>query len=428
MQINKEIFRLSIPNILSNISVPLIATVDTGLMGYQSTFHLAAVGSISMIFSFLYWNFGFLRMGATGLIAQAHGSGNKQEKKRIFVQALMMALILSFILVLGQHLLKVASFYLMNLDGQTAIYGAEYFYIRIWDAPGVLVLYVMMAWFFGSKNAIIPLIITLVINGINIVFSVYFVKYLGWGISGVAYGSVLGTYAGLLVAVICLWKQGFQWTVPWNAVQEGLARFLNINKDIFLRTFMLSITFAFLYSQAALYGAIVMSVNVVLLQLLNWMSYGIDGFAYAAESLVGNYKGAKQNRAMHNVVNKSMLWAGILACIYFGVYSVYYEGIIRIFTNDAEVLRALKPYRIWIASVPIVAFVSYVWDGVFIGLTASKAMRNSMFLAFVCYFVTYFMLKDTFGFDALLTALTVYLIVRGVVQTYLYQKKGTALS
>lgn len=425
MSTNKEIFRLAIPNILSNISVPLIATVDTGLMGHTSAAHLAAIGSSSMIFNFLYWNFGFLRMGTTGMVAQAHGANNEVEKSRVFFQSVIVALIIAFFLLILQNVISGFSFDLMNLFGNNRAYAAEYFNIRIWDAPATILLYVIMAWFFGNQNAIIPFIITLVVNVVNITLSIYFVKFMDMGIQGVALGSVIANYSGMAFGlfVILYKKQLIQ--VPLKGLTNELSRFIHVNKNIFIRTLLLSFVFAFLYSQAATYGEILIGVNVVMLQFLNWMSYGVDGFAYAAESMVGKYKGSKDEQKLRKSIKLCMLWGGILALLFGIVYYFGFEYIAGIFTNEPEVLSSLESLKYWIVVVPILAFSSYIWDGIFVGLTASKAMRNTMIISFVVYMVSYYITKQELGYWALILALTLYLITRGITQTWLYLKRGT---
>ncbi|MDA9774356.1 MATE family efflux transporter [Saprospiraceae bacterium] len=427
MKYYKEIFALSIPNILSNISIPLISSVDTGLMGHLSAKHLAAVGSSAMIFNFLYWNFGFLRMGTTGLVAQAHGRKDEHEKSRSFLQAVLVALSIAALLLLLQKPLASISFQLMNLDGELLKYAKDYFSVRIWDAPGTLLLYILMAWFFGNQNAIVPLILTIIINVTNIAFSYYFVKVLGLGIQGVAYGTLISTYTGIIVGFIFLFKKHPVISIPFSELSSGLQRFWKLNRDIFLRTVMLSITFAFLYSMAARYGTIALAINVIVLQFTNWMSYAVDGFAYASESLVGKYVGAKDDHAVKKTINGSMICGAILALLFSIIYALFYREIAQIFTSDLEVLVQLRQYRWWLVIIPLVGFASYIWDGVFVGLTASKAMRNTMAVSFVVYLATYFLTEDYLGYSALLLALCMYLLSRGIAQTVVYLQKGTAL-
>ena len=427
MKIYKEIFRLAIPNILSNISVPLISSVDTGLMGHQSALHLAAVGSAAMIFNFLYWNFGFLRMGTTGLVAQAHGRKDHHEKSRIFFQAVVVALLISTTLILLQVPLGNIAMSMMNLDGDLAGLASSYFYVRIWDAPATLLLYIFMAWFFGNQNAYIPLMLTIIINVTNISVSFYLVQYADMGIRGVALGSVLANYVGVATAIYFVWKKFPVTFVKRSEITQNLRRFWTLNRDIFLRTVMLSLSFAFLYSMAATYGALALAITVIILQFTNWMSYAVDGFAYASEALVGKFTGEQNDEASMATIKGSLVAGFILASVFSIIYGVFTKEISQVFTSDSEVIEQILKYRWWIVIIPLAGFISYIWDGVFVGLTASKAMRNTMFLSFVVFFATYYLFESSWGYSALLLALTMYLLSRGIAQTVVFWQKKLEL-
>lgn len=423
----REVFRLAIPNILSNISVPLIASVDTGLMGHLSSAHLAAVGSSAMIFNFLYWNFGFLRMGTTGFVAQAYGKNDKQAMTKSFLQAAIVAMIISLLLLILQRPLSLISFQLLNLDGELQSLASTYFSTRIWDAPATLLLYILMAWFFGNQNAMIPLILTVCINVSNISLSLLFVKQMNMGIHGVALGSVLANYIGVIVGLILVWYKFPLVRMKWKELREGYSRFFAVNRDIFLRTFLLSITFAFLYSQAAQFGTIILATNVIVLQFTNWMSYAIDGFAYAAEALVGKYKGAEDKEKNYDTIRASFISGAILAVIFSLVYAIWLTEITSLFTNRIEVQESIMNYKYWIILFPILGFASYIWDGIFVGLTASRAMRNTMIVAFILFIATHYLTVASWGYDGLLCALAVYLFGRGLAQTYVFWKAGLEL-
>ena len=424
---NKEILRLSIPNILSNISVPLLSSFDTALMGRLSADHLGAVGLGSMIFNFVYWNFGFLRMGSTGMTAQAYGRENKPEMARVIAQASLVALSLALILLLfqtpilsaSQHLLKV------SIDQQPLV--AQYFSIRIWAAPAALGLYALMGWFFGMQNAIYPLVLTLVINGINMVLSYYWVYYLGWGIEGVAWGTVVAQYVGLVAGgILLLYK--YNWVkeavkdrlvFTWN----GLQRFLSINSDIFIRTLCLTFAFAFFYRQSAHLGDLILATNVILLQYVNWMSYGVDGFAFAAESLVGKYYGANNRTALNKAIKLSFIWGFALAILYAAIYGIGGQHLLYIFTDDMDIIDTAQPYLIWMIIFPLLGTACYIWDGVYIGLTASKAMRNTMLLAFSAFILTYFIFGQGWNNHGLWLSLTAFMVFRGGVQWWWYRRR-----
>ncbi|MFK7937108.1 MAG: MATE family efflux transporter [Saprospiraceae bacterium] len=427
---NKEILRLAIPNIISNISVPLLSTVDTALMGRLSEVHIGAVGIGAMIFNFVYWNFGFLRMGTTGITAQAYGQQNKQAVVNTLGRAILVVLVVAAGVLLLQYPLGQVSFSLMNISAEQQDLVAEYFYIRVWAAPATLGLYALMGWFFGMQNAIYPLILTVAINAINIVLSFFLVHQMGMDVAGVAYGTLAAQYFGLVLGLFLLWwkyRDLFQYyqraaILKW----EELRQFLSLNADIFLRTFCLTFAFGFFYSQSASEGELVLAANVILLQFLNWMSYGVDGFAYASESLVGKYAGAKNASKTRQAVKFSFVWGMALATIFSALYGLFGTQLLYIYTNQSDVITATLPFLFWMFLFPILSTPCYLWDGIFIGLTATKAMRNSMVLAFIAYLAAWYFLRD-FGNHGLWAALLIFMVFRGVFQGGLYWKKGVEL-
>ena len=426
---NKEILRLAIPNILSNISIPLISSVDTLLMGQLSAAHLGAVGVGSMIFNFIYWNFGFLRMGTTGITAQAYGRQDSAFIMQTLGRAGVVALILAGLVLLLQVPFAQASFYLMNIAGDQYGLVEEYFYIRIWAAPATLGLYALMGWYFGMQNAIFPLILTIAINVVNIVFSYYFVIHLGWEVAGVAWGTVLSQYVGLLLGIILFLQKyrSYLQHLKRQAILQfnELRHFLTINRDIFIRTVCLTLSFGFFYSQSSAGGELILAANVILLQFLNWMSYAVDGFAYAAESLVGKYKGANDDQKTHQSIRYAFYWGFIMAVLFSVGYAIFGVDLVGVFTDKPDVISATLPFLIWMIVFPILSTPSYIWDGIYIGLTASKAMRDSMLLSFLIYLGSFFLLKNYLHqVHALWLALLLFLIARGVIQWAIFRKKG----
>lgn len=424
---NKEILRLAIPNILSNISVPLLSTVDTVLMGQLSALHLGAVGIGAMIFNFIYWNFGFLRMGTTGITAQSYGKKSPKTILLTLGRALFIAFLLAGLIMLFQIPFGQLSFYLMNLSPEQLPLVEKYFYIRIWAAPATLALYAFMGWFFGMQNAIYPLILTIIINVVNIICSIFFIKYLGLDVEGVAYGTVIAQYVGLLLAILLFFiKYRYLLTHLSTAAilkWEELRQFLSINSDIFIRTLCLTFAFGFFYSQSSVGGEELLAVNVILLQFLNWMSYGIDGFAFASESLVGKYVGANQQQKLNQSIRLSFLWAMALAVIYCLIYGIFGTALVSIFSNQISVISATQPYLFWMVLFPLLSTPCYIWDGIFIGLTASKAMRDSMIISLFVYFLVHFLLKNSFGNHGLWLALLIFMMARGGIQWWVYRQR-----
>ncbi len=431
LYMNKEILRLAIPNILSNISVPLLSTVDTALMGRMSDLHIGAVGVGAMIFNFVYWNFGFLRMGTTGLTAQAYGRDDQAAIGLTLGRAFTVVLVVAFVLMLLQGPIGNLGIQLMQMEGEQASLVAEYFFVRIWAAPATLGLFAVMGWFFGMQNAVLPLLLTVLSNIINIGLSYYFVIELGWGVSGVAWGTVWAQYAGLFIALLLLFgryrhylqalrlKAVLQW--------EALRAFLVLNRDIFIRTLLLTLAFALFYSFSSGQGKLILAVNVILLQFVNWMSYGVDGFAFAAESLVGKYAGRGGETDTRRAIRIAFGWGMGMAGGISLLYLLAGESLLRIFTNQADVLQAARPYLLWMVIFPVLSTPCYIWDGLFIGLTASKAMRNCMILAFMVFLATYFGLGRSWGNHGLWLTLTVFMLARAGFQQWAFAREGVEI-
>lgn len=428
---NREILRLAIPNIISNVSVPLLSTVDTALMGRLSELHIGAVGLGAMIFNFVYWNFGFLRMGTTGITAQAFGRRDNSGTTQTLGRALLVVLVVAGLLLLLQYPLGELSFLLLNVAADQRDLVARYFYLRIWAAPATLGLYAFMGWFFGMQNAVYPLILTIVINVINIVLSFVFVQLYSMDVDGVALGTVIAQYAGLLLAFgLFLYRYRHllahfrrRAILEWQALRQ----FLSINADILIRTLCLTFAFGFFYSQSSAEGELILAVNVILLQFLNWMSYGVDGFAYASEALVGKYAGSGDPGKTRRAIGLSFLWGMGLAVLYSLAYTFFGEPFLRVFTDQQDVIRAASPFLLWMGLFPVLSTPCYIWDGVFIGLTASRAMRNAMIMAFAVYLAAYLLIGAEYGNHGLWFALLLFMIARGVFQHAFFVWKGTDL-
>jgi multidrug resistance protein, MATE family len=425
LRINREMLALAIPNIISNISLPLLGTVDTALMGRLSDLHIGAVGIAAMIFNFLYWNFGFLRMATTGFTAQFFGKADKTGQIMQLCRGGMVALFFAFLLLVFQSFIGESAFVLMNINGDLLPLVREYFFIRIWDVPATLGLFVIMGWFFGMQNSLYPLYLTLFINTVNIGLSYYFVMVDGRGADGVAMGTLIAQYLGLVFGLGLFFFRYRYMLIHFKASLLKQFRnwvfFVRVNSDIFLRTLALTLVFAFFYARSAEMGAMVLAVNVILMHFVNWMSYGIDGFAYATESLVGKYKGRNSKPDLDTTLNLSFIWSGGLAVFCAFVYWFYGPALLRIFTDVEEVLIAARPYLFAVAVLPLVGFWSYVWDGIYIGLTASKSMRNAMIVAFAGFFAIFYLAGDTGSNVWLWTSLMAFLVLRALIQYTLFR-------
>lgn len=428
---NREILRLAIPNILSNISVPLLSTVDTALMGRLSELHIGAVGLGAMIFNFIYWNFGFLRMGVTGMTAQAYGRADRTGLAVVLGQAGVVVFSVAAMILLLQLPIGRLGFQLMNVEGEQYDLVKEYFYIRVWAAPATLASYALMGWFFGMQNAIYPLVLTIAVNAVNIALSYYLVHFQGMDVDGVAWGTLIAQYFGLVLGFFLLFYRYRSYfsafkralVFQWSAFKE----FIRINADIFLRTLCLTLAFGFFYSKSSAGGEMILAVNVILLQFLNWTSYGVDGFAFASESLVGKYKGKGNRRQTYRAVYYSFAWGMGLALTYSLIYWFFGPALLRVFTDQPDVIAATRPFLFWMVVFPILSTPCYLWDGIFIGLTASRAMRNSMLLAFGVYLGLYYLWAHTWDNHGLWLMLLIFMMARGGFQQWLFWRKGVDL-
>ena len=428
---NKEILRLAVPNIVSNISVPLISTVDTLLMGHLSGLHLGAVGIGSMIFNFLYWNFAFLRMGTTGLTAQSFGKNDEQEMATILGRAMITAIGIGLLMIVLQGPFWDLGAVLMNVSEAHYDIVEKYFRIRMYAAPATLSLYVLMGWYFGMQNAIIPLVITIFLNLVNILISALLVLSFGFEVEGVAYGTMAAQYLGLIFAILLLFRKYRH--IPaliktkYLFLKEAFYAFFRLNRDIFIRTLCLSFVFAFFYSMSSKSGEHILAASVILLQFLNWMSYGIDGFAYAAESLTGKYHGAGNVKKLNKAIRYSFYWGAAMALLFTVVFWLGEDQLILAFNDEVAVVQSTRDNYIWIIILPILGFGSYIWDGIFVGLTASRSMRNSMFLSFIVFFGLYYSFNYLPGIQSLWIALLGFLVARAFFQSALYFKYGNKL-
>ena len=429
---NREIFRLAIPNVLSNLSVPLLSSYDTALMGGLSGAHIAAVGLGSMAFNFVYWNFGFLRMSTTGMTAQAFGRGATNEQRILLFRGGLLALLISTLLVVLQYPLGELTTWLLNIRPDQSALVDDYFYLRIWAAPAALLQMVLFGWFFGRQNALYPLLLTFLVNGANIGLSTYLVTTLGWGISGVAWGTVGAQYVGLLIGIGLLLRENSRYDLQLfsrtpNTRQEqsshSLAAFLSINRDIFLRTLCLTLSFAFFYNRANALdvGTAVVAANVILLQLVNWLSYGVDGFAFAAESLVGKYYGAGEWEQLNKVIRLIFSWGMALATIYALFYYFGDTWLLGLFAPEATAaatLDAAVRYLPIVVAFCLLATPCYLLDGIYIGLTAATAMRQTMLIAFAGYLISYFLVGQHYGNWGLWGSLLVFMVFRAALQSW----------
>ena len=424
--INKEIYRLALPNIVSNFSIPLLGAVDTALMGrLESEYYLGAVGIGGIIFSFIYWGFGFLRMTTTGLTAQAFGEKDLRECGRLLLRAVCIGIMSSLFLFIFQWQLIDLSFLLIDASPEVEHFARAYFHIRLYAAPATLCLHAFHGVFLGLQNARYPMLLTIVVNLVNIALNLVFVRLLGMKVEGVALATVIAQYVGLFLAVL-LFSRYYRGILPAWDFREILAlsrlkRFLNISSDIFIRTCLLVFSHAVFTAKSAALSDTILAVNTILLQFINLMSYAIDGLAFAAESLIGKYKGAQDMPNLKRTTRKIFFWSFLFGGVIMLIFVLFGELLLHLFTDQIPLIEQAKPYLIWIIVAPIVNVAAYIWDGIFLGATASKALRNSVILSTLLFLSAVYLLMP-FGNHGLWGALTLLLVARGVSLTVLAPK------
>ncbi len=417
---DRQIFNLAIPNILSNLSVPVLSSVDTALVGHlPSPVYIGAVAVGSMIFNFVYWGFGFLRMGTTGLTAQAFGNDNQHEMRLLLWRALIVAVGIGLVLIVLQTPIVLVALGLINASAEVEKNARIYFAIRIFAAPATLALYAIHGWFLGMQNARLPLIITVALNLANILFNVLFVLVLHMKADGVALGTVVAQYLGILLSFYFLIRRyrpylrvpPFKEIIAWQAI----LRFVKINFDIFIRTLSLIFVFSFFTAESASLGDVPLAANSILIQLWMIFSYGIDGFAFAAESLVGKYLGAKKREMLIAIIRRTFIFGSGLGLIFSIVYGIFHTLIPRFFTNNSLVLDAVQTVILWTIVAPFVNSFCYIWDGIYLGATQSKALRNAMlFSTLVIYLPAHYLLRPIWGNHGMWFALLLFMIVRAI--------------
>ena len=430
---NRRILNLAIPNILSNLSVPLLGAVDTALMGHlEEAYYLGAIAIASIIFDFVYWGFGFLRMGTTGLTAQAYGHDNHEEIGLLLIRALLVSLSVGLVLILSQTFISQLGFSLVEATPEVEKYAKIYFFIRIFDAPATLSLYVWQGWFLGMQNARYPLYITIFVNVLNLGFNLLFVKYYGMKADGIAWGTLIAQYGGVLFAITLFMLKYRQYAQKYSFQRvmdkAALQRFFSVNRDIFIRTLCLIFTFSFFTAKGAEFGEVILAANAILMTLWMILAYGVDGFAFAAESLVGNYVGKLSSKpGLYDEYKKTIwllfYWAAGLSALVSVVYAFFGTEILRIFTDQVQVIEMAQTFLVWIIIAPVINSVCFIWDGIYIGATRTQAMRNAMLVCtFLVFLPVFYATKGVLGNHGLWLAMLVFMIARGITLSWLARK------
>ncbi len=419
---NKKILNIAIPSIVSNITVPLLGLIDVAIVGHLgSASYIGAIAVGGMLFNMIYWIFGFLRMGTSGMTSQAYGRRNMEEVISLLVRSLGVASFISVVLLLLQYPLLKIAFGLIRPTEEVAVYASSYFHICVWGAPAVLGLYGLSGWFIGMQNSRFPMFVAITQNIINIIASLFFVYGLDMKVEGVAFGTLTAQYGGFLMAIFLWYKyygrlgRYFDNRICWG--KDKMYAFFRLNRDIFFRTLCLVAVTTFFTSAGARQGDVILAVNTLLMQFFTLFSYVMDGFAYSGEALSGLYIGSGNKVLLNKMIKNLFYWGIGKALLFTCIYAIGGKTFVSLLTDEKEVIVASMEYLPWIIVVPIAGFSAFLWDGIFIGATASKYMLIAMFVASVCFFFIYNVCYTKYENHALWLAFMVYLSARGVVQT-----------
>lgn len=417
---DRRILRLAIPNILNNLLVPLLGVADTALMGrLESEIYIGGIALGTILFNFIYWGFGFLRMGTTGLTAQAYGKGDSSESISILVRALLVVAAASVLLIAIQVPIAKLGFSLINGEQEIKDLARTYFYIRIWAAPATLGLYVMNGWFFGLHNARYPLLLALIGNGLNIGFNFLFVLGFKMNVDGVAWGTVIAQYISFFCAIgLFLWKYRDQLSIIKRKSITNLSRlkqFFSVNSYIFLRTILLVWVFAFFTSESASMDSLTLAANQVLRQYLELMAYGVDGFAFAAESIIGGYFGAKNLPMLRTAIRRLIVWGFGIGVIFAVFYLLLGKQVLYLFTNQEELIQRASEYVYWMVPLSLTSAFAYMWDGIYLGATATRAMLFMMIISVLGLFYPLYLATQAIGWGnhGLWLSMLVFMVARG---------------
>ncbi len=416
---NRRILQLAVPSILANITIPLVGLVDTAIVGHISD--ATAIGGIAigtMLFDLLYWNFGFLRVGTSGLTAQAFGRGDRGECRRLWFQSVGIALSGALLIWLLQWLFVTLVLACVPCSAEVADFARRYFFVRIWAAPATLSLLACKGWFIGMQDTVSPMLTDLMVNIVNIVASYLLAARSPLGAIGVAYGTLIAQYSGLLLAlgiVVFRYRLFVRGEYPpLGSIGQGMRRLLVLNGNIFVRYVCVMIINVGFTSLASRYGDTMLAVSAIMMKLFMLFSYFTDGFAYAGEALVGRYIGTRNGQDLQRAVRVLFVWSLSLGAVFSVVYAVAGEPVFRLMTSDTAVIAGATPFWGWLVAMPLVSAAAYMWDGIYAGATAGREMRNGMIFAAISFVAGYAIACHFVGIHAIYVGFFAHLVARVV--------------
>ena len=431
---HKEILSLAIPSIVTNITVPLLGLVDVAIVGHMGdASYIGAIAVGTMMMNVICWLFGFLRMGTSGMTSQAYGRGDSKEAATILFQAIALGAAIGILFVLFQPLLLRLFLFFMRPSDEIRAFASIYFHVCVFGLPAALVMYGLTGWFIGMQDTRTPMTVSIFQNIVNIMTSLLLVYVFGMKVEGVALGTLTAQYSGLLLALYILrrkYASHYQLLFSQFTLKPGvyssfsykhtLNRFFRVNRDIFLRTLFLVAVNAAFTSVGSRQGDVILAVNTLLFQFFTLYSYIMDGFAYAGEAICGKYYGAGNAPSFHACIRRLFAWGVIMTVVYTAAYYFGANDILHVLSNEQTVIEASEPYLLWVALIPIAGMGAFIWDGVFIGITDSRGMLLSCFVAAIVFAIILSLFFTTMGNHALWLALLSYLLARGVMQTILF--------
>lgn len=421
----KAIAGLSLPAIVTNITVPLLGICDIAIAGHRGgAAFIAALAVATGIFNVLIWLFGFLRMGTSGLTALQFGSGNIRGAMLVLYRAMVIALVFGVLLVALRSPLAELMLRLMDVEGETALYARRYFGIVIWAAPAILLNLVMTGWLLGMQNTRIPMIISIVANVANIVISVGLVFGLRWHIEGVATGTLVAHWLSFGLVMWMIFRRFKFEAESWRVVfdRSGFSPLFRVNRDIFLRTLCLAAVTLWFTRIGASQGELMLAVNALIMQLFTIFSYFMDGFAFSAEALVGRFIGAKDKQSLKATIRIELFIGLILATLFMAIYFVSGDLVFSLLTDDLAVVVAVGDYRWWGVTIPLAGFMAFSCDGIFIGATRTDKMLLSVVFATISFFALWWILFPIYGNHGLWFAFLCYLLIRGFILFFSLKK------
>ena len=431
---HKEILSLAIPSIVTNITVPLLGLVDVAIVGHMGdASYIGAIAVGTMMMNVICWLFGFLRMGTSGMTSQAYGRGDSKEAATILFQAIALGAAIGILFVLFQPLLLRLFLFFMRPSDEIRAFASVYFHVCVFGLPAALVMYGLTGWFIGMQDTRTPMTVSIFQNIVNIMTSLLLVYVFGMKVEGVALGTLTAQYSGLLLALYILrrkYASHYQLLFSQFTLKPGdyssfsykhtLNRFFRVNRDIFLRTLFLVAVNAAFTSVGSRQGDVILAVNTLLFQFFTLYSYIMDGFAYAGEAICGKYYGAGNAPSFHACIRRLFAWGVIMTVVYTAAYYFGANDILHVLSNEQTVIDASEPYLLWVALIPVAGMGAFIWDGVFIGITDSRGMLLSCFVAAIVFAIMLSLFFTTMGNHALWLALLSYLLARGVMQTMLF--------